>query len=172
MWNCWYRGSLPLLVFTNFWACAGFYFCVSEMLVKRNTRKISSEYPSFKTVFIMHSKALSCELGLIMWWQLSGWRNVGQNSALSLWEDSSELLLQGDEEEEAEVWGLQASVASFHVQAFTLLLRTGGEIWLLPMLPSGQAKCLWCCQVNHILGGCLLCLFESNIHAIPYHRAY
>lgn len=85
----------------------------------------------------MHSKALSCELGLIMWWQLSGWRNVGQNSALSLWEDSSELLPQGDEEEEAEVWGLQAAVVSSHLQAFTLLLRTRGEIRLLPMLPSG-----------------------------------
>lgn len=84
----------------------------------------------------MHSNALSCELGLIVWWQLSGWKNVGQNSALSLREDSRELLPQG-EEEAAAVWGLQAAVVSSHLQAFTLLLRTRGEMWLLSRLPSG-----------------------------------
>lgn len=42
VWNRWYRslmGSLPLLMFTSFWACAGFYFCVSEMFIKINTEK-------------------------------------------------------------------------------------------------------------------------------------
>lgn len=53
----------------------------------------------------MHSNALSCELGLIIWWQLSGWRNVGQNSALKLREDSSKLSPQGEEEEEEEEAG-------------------------------------------------------------------
>ena len=141
VWSRWYRslaGSLPLLVFTNFWVCAGFCFCVIEMFIKINTEKnyfwISS---SFKTVFIMHSNALSCELGLITWWQLSGWRNAGQNSALSLREDSSKQSSQGEEEEEAEAWGLEATVASSRLQASALLWKTRCEIWLLPRLPSG-----------------------------------
>lgn len=52
--------------FTNLWACAGFYFCISEVFIRFNKKKMSSEYPNFKIVFIMHSNALSRELGLIL----------------------------------------------------------------------------------------------------------
>lgn len=62
-------------------------------------------------------------------------------------------------------------MVSSHLQAFTLLLRTRGEIWLLPRLPPGEEKCLRCCKVNPIPGECLLCLVGNNIHAILYCRA-
>lgn len=57
---------------------------------------------------------------------------MGQNSALSLREDSSKLLPKAQEEEVAGVWGLQAAVVASRLQASILLLRPKGEIRLLP----------------------------------------
>lgn len=57
---------------------------------------------------------------------------MGQNSALSLREDSSKLSPKAQKEEVAGVWGLQATVVASRLQAFILLLRPEGEIRLLP----------------------------------------
>lgn len=57
----------------------------------------------------------------------------------------------------SRVWGLKAAGVLSHTQALTGLLRTRGEMWLLPRLPWS-----WGCEVNPEREKCLLCPVEKN----------